>query len=529
MAAAVLLAAAAAHADEPAFGSEEFRPTPRRPVGFRGDWTGRYPGAQPPLEWSIAKSALWRAPVGAGEAPPIVVGDRVFIVADSIRLSCLRRSDGKLLWQRRRHLDANVPAEKEVARLEQYVDLYHRVRPVRAQRQATEQALKRLDGAARPGREDATQAAALRQTLDALDANLAPLEARLKDVAGAADFLRVSNCSGQVVKNPQPHIAAGPFARAIATPCSDGSAVYAWMCTGVLAAYDLDGKPLWRRVLGDRRACGGWYGGQVAPSPALVDGKLVVHYDRIYCLDAATGRTLWETPQKLMPIPSPIPGRKNGHHYIALGPGQILRLSDGKYIEEDEVGPNHDHVGVGSPIFYDGVFCWMSHALELPDDPNGRPRVLWQLTREALENLTKFNHVSHSGDESFRLRGMGWHAYASPVRDGDLVYYHWENGVFSAIEARTGKWVFSHSLVGPGREQARGSVYPSLTKAGAHVFATGSGGVTLAIKPPVARGGEPAVAGQGRATGDLGGNALVFHGRQVFIHAGEELICIGEK
>ena len=30
-------------------GSPGFRPTPEQPVGWRGDGTGRYPGATPPL------------------------------------------------------------------------------------------------------------------------------------------------------------------------------------------------------------------------------------------------------------------------------------------------------------------------------------------------------------------------------------------------------------------------------------------------------------------------------------------------
>ena len=33
-------------------GSPNFFPTPEHPIGWRGDWTGRYPGATPPLEWS---------------------------------------------------------------------------------------------------------------------------------------------------------------------------------------------------------------------------------------------------------------------------------------------------------------------------------------------------------------------------------------------------------------------------------------------------------------------------------------------
>jgi hypothetical protein len=33
-------------------GSPDFKPGPDRPVGWRGDWTGRFPGATPPMEWN---------------------------------------------------------------------------------------------------------------------------------------------------------------------------------------------------------------------------------------------------------------------------------------------------------------------------------------------------------------------------------------------------------------------------------------------------------------------------------------------
>jgi hypothetical protein len=32
-------------------GSPQFAPAPERPVGWRGDWTGRFPGATPPMVW----------------------------------------------------------------------------------------------------------------------------------------------------------------------------------------------------------------------------------------------------------------------------------------------------------------------------------------------------------------------------------------------------------------------------------------------------------------------------------------------
>lgn len=46
-----LLLLGAAPAGGP-LGSADFKPAPERPVGWRGDWTGRYPGATPPTSWS---------------------------------------------------------------------------------------------------------------------------------------------------------------------------------------------------------------------------------------------------------------------------------------------------------------------------------------------------------------------------------------------------------------------------------------------------------------------------------------------
>src|ERR1043166_1030801 len=50
----LLVACALGRAAETAapMGSPQFSPTPERPVGWRGDWTGRFPGATPPRTWS---------------------------------------------------------------------------------------------------------------------------------------------------------------------------------------------------------------------------------------------------------------------------------------------------------------------------------------------------------------------------------------------------------------------------------------------------------------------------------------------
>ena len=47
-----LVNAAEPDAKHAPLGSLDFKPTPERPVGWRGDWTGRFPGATPPRTWS---------------------------------------------------------------------------------------------------------------------------------------------------------------------------------------------------------------------------------------------------------------------------------------------------------------------------------------------------------------------------------------------------------------------------------------------------------------------------------------------
>lgn len=48
---AVLLVCGAGWADEAPLGSVDYKPTPQRPIGWRGDGSGRYPGANPPTTW----------------------------------------------------------------------------------------------------------------------------------------------------------------------------------------------------------------------------------------------------------------------------------------------------------------------------------------------------------------------------------------------------------------------------------------------------------------------------------------------
>jgi outer membrane protein assembly factor BamB len=59
-----------------------------------------------PLTWSETKNVVWKVKLpGVGNSSPVVWGDRIFLTAaskdgDERYVLCLRKSDGKLLWQK---------------------------------------------------------------------------------------------------------------------------------------------------------------------------------------------------------------------------------------------------------------------------------------------------------------------------------------------------------------------------------------------------------------------------------------------
>ena len=90
-------------------GSAKFQPSPEQPVGWRGDGTGRYPGATPPTSWErkasgdayTTKGIVWMAPLpNIGVSMPIIVGDRIFLTSEVCDLVCLDKQTGRVLWIR---------------------------------------------------------------------------------------------------------------------------------------------------------------------------------------------------------------------------------------------------------------------------------------------------------------------------------------------------------------------------------------------------------------------------------------------
>lgn len=98
--AGALTQAGSARAEDPAvpLGSPEFRPSITRPFGWRGDGTGRFPGATPATNWSAAKNVRWSTVVGRSYSSPVVTDRFALVTSEPNLVVCVNRADGKERW-----------------------------------------------------------------------------------------------------------------------------------------------------------------------------------------------------------------------------------------------------------------------------------------------------------------------------------------------------------------------------------------------------------------------------------------------
>jgi outer membrane protein assembly factor BamB len=77
---------------------------PSKPsLGWRGDGSGRFAEAQPPIEWDgeSGKNIVWKTKVGVSKfSSPVFVQGKLFIVSEPAQLVCLDAETGTMVWER---------------------------------------------------------------------------------------------------------------------------------------------------------------------------------------------------------------------------------------------------------------------------------------------------------------------------------------------------------------------------------------------------------------------------------------------
>jgi len=444
------------------------------PMGWRGDGTGRYPGARPPPTWQDTTNGtvnvVWKTRMPDwSNASPIVVGDRIFVCAEPDKLICVSADDGRILWERANpFLELLPPDRAEKAR-----ELEERGAALNKEMKATKDRITRLGR--KIGR--APDDPALKEQLSELQKKQSALKKERRTIA-------------QYVVPEQGRIAG----YSTPTPTSDGTHVYALFATGAAVCYDLEGNRKWGRIVEIKNHKWGH-----SASPLLVGDKLLVQILNLIALDTDTGETVWErkTPWGWC---SPVHVRIGGADAVLTGKGALVRVADGEVIM-----PNVKRGGDSgaSPVVHDGVAYLVAGkgitAVQLPDtlEEKTKQTVLWK----AYPKITPKKQAY----------------YQSPVYHDGVLYAIASRLEFwlSAIDAGSGEIFYTKRLMLAGKR-----AYPSITLAG-NVLHVASEGVAYVFEP-------------GREYKQLAENRLenyrscpVFAGDRMYVRGLEHLYCIG--
>ena len=291
---------------------------------------------------------------------------------------------------------------------------------------------------------------------------------------------------------------------ASASPTTDGERLYCWFGSAGMFCYDLDGKKLWERDLGEAKVGSSLGEGC---SPVVHDNKLVIVRDHagqssIEVLDAKTGNTLWKRERdedNAWATPRVI--EHSGKTQVITAASNFVRsydLSSGEIIWQcsglsGNVIPcpvvEGDHVICMSG--YEG-YSGMAIPLTEKGDISGSERIRWTTDR-------------------------GTPYIPSPLLYDGLLYYNRSNqSILTCLDSQTGDVVF-----GPERIGQLSNVYASPVGASGRIYITGRDGTTLVIeRSPVFKilsvnplkerfDASPALAG-----------------RQLFLRGAEYLYCI---
>jgi outer membrane protein assembly factor BamB len=443
--------------------------------GWRGDGTGSFPDANPPVKWSATDNVLWKTPMPAvSNASPILVGDRIFVCSETSTLLCISAKDGAILWSRNTPLADALPENERRQALAEEGKAEETARKLRDVHEA--------QGAAR--------AAIVKQPGDAaLKAKLNKFEDEINDVVGSMKSLKPSvlpkTCELTGYATP--------------TPTSDGKHVYAAFGTGIVACYDMEGHRRWVRKLDTNPSTYSeprLYG--VPESPLLAGGQLLVHFLKLTALDPRTGKTNWQADAEIH-FGSPVRMRVGDIDAVVTACGDVFRISDGKALASKIWSSEGLPLSTCcSPIVMGDVAC-------LAADAGGAVRL--KPAKDggiAVERLWDGRALK------------GWYV-ATPVHADGLLYALQKGGKLIVLDAASGKTVYKESL------GIKGDNYPSMVLAGPYLYASNNEGETVVIKP-------------GREYQEVARNTLepftstpVFSGKRMYVRGQANLYCIGNK
>ena len=237
---------------------------------------------------------------------------------------------------------------------------------------------------------------------------------------------------------------------ASATPATDGRIVVASFGSQGVHAYDVDGKRLWKVDLG-RLDVGAYdiptFEWGPASSPILWNGLVLLQCDTqadsfVIALDAATGRTMWQTERDEFPswgTPT-VAETPDGPQLVTNG-SKFIRGYDPKTGKELWRLGGSSKITAPTPIFADGLAVVASG--RAPERPifAVHPAARGDVTLKAGESTTRAIAWSRTGRGPYM---------PTPLAYRGILYVLGNNGLFDAYDLKTGNEIYRQRLPAVG-------------------------------------------------------------------------------
>ncbi len=248
---------------------------------------------------------------------------------------------------------------------------------------------------------------------------------------------------------------------------TDGQHVYAYFDSFGLYAYDMDGKLLWEKDLGDKKMRQEFGEGQ---TPVLHGNRIVVQWDHqgpsfITALDAQTGNEIWRTErQEIDSWGTPlVVDRDGGRAQVittAMNKVRSYDLETGKIVWE---GPGLTMNPIPSPVYEDGMVFATSGF-------RGNKLLAVRLD-QAKGDITGTSAIAWSLEQDTPY-------VPSPLLYDGVIYLLKSNsGILSAYDAKTGKPRYQLQ-----RLDGVPNVFASPVGAMGRIYVAGQDGTTIVIK-----------------------------------------------
>ena len=272
----------------------------------------------------------------------------------------------------------------------------------------------------------------------------------------------------RVAREHTPHEGSHPQwgTWASSSAMTDGEHVYAFFDSFGLYAYDMTGKLLWEKDLGDKKMRQEFGEGQ---TPVLYGNKIVVQWDHqagsfITALDKMTGAELWRTARQEIdswgtPLVVDVGGKPQ---VVATAMNKVYGydLETGNIVWE---GPGLTMNPIPSAVYEDGIAILMS---------GFRGNQL-----RAIKLADARGDISTTNAQVWSL-GQDTPYVPSPLLYDGIVYFLKSNsGILSAYDAKTGKPHYALQ-----RLDGVPNVFASPVGAKGRVYFPGQEGTTLVIK-----------------------------------------------